>query len=69
MGPAGIELATPGFAVRHASVADTKCPAWSGPKLFDTPKAFLKEFLEIVDFEKKSADDKKVWKNTQGAKC
>ena len=30
----------------------TKCRAWSGSKLFDTLTAFLKEFLQKVDFEK-----------------
>ena len=34
--------------------------------MFDTPKAFLKEFFEKVDFEKKSADDKKTGKITLG---
>ena len=29
---------------------------------------FLKDFFEKVDFEKKSADDKKAWKITQKAK-
>ena len=28
----------------------------------------LKEFFEKVDFEKKTADDKKAWKILQGAK-
>ena len=31
----------------------------SGPKLFDTLMVFLKGIFEKVDFEKKSADDKK----------
>ena len=34
----------------------TNCRACSGSKLFDT---LMKEFFEKVDFEKKSADDKK----------
>ena len=29
---------------------------------------FLKDFYEKVDFEKKSADDKKAWKITELAK-
>ena len=37
-----------------------KRPARSGSKLFDSLIVFLKEFLEKVDFEKKSADDKKA---------
>ena len=36
--------------------------------LFDTQKVFLKEFFEKVDFEKKSADDKKSMKNFRGGK-
>ena len=31
----------------------------SGSRLFDTLKVLLKDFFEKVDFEKKSADDKK----------
>ena len=30
----------------------TKCWAWSWSKLYDTPKAFLKDFFEKVDFER-----------------
>ena len=46
-----------------------KCQAGSGSKLFDTLMVFLKEFLEKVDFEKKSADGKKnLAKITQKAK-
>ena len=37
-----------------------KCWAGSGPKLFDTQMIFLKEFFEMVDFEKKAAEDKKA---------
>ena len=37
----------------------TKRRAWSGSKLIDTQLVFLKEFFEKVDFEKKSADNKK----------
>ena len=42
--------------------------ARSRSKLFDTLMAFLKEFFETVDFEKKSADNKKACKITQYAK-
>ena len=42
----------------------TKCPAWSGSKLFDTLLLFLKEFFENIDFEKKiSADDQNSSRN------
>ena len=34
--------------------------AWSGSKLFDTLMVFSKEYFEKDDFEKKSADDKKM---------
>ena len=34
--------------------------AKSGSKLFDTLMVFLKEFFRKVDFEQKSADDKKA---------
>ena len=41
----------------------TKCPAWSGSKLFDTLIVFLKEFFEKVDFEKnQQTTKKKAWK-------
>ena len=43
----------------------TKCWAWSGSKLFDTLMIFLKEFFKNINFEKKSADDKKARKFTQ----
>ena len=49
----------------------TKRLAWSGSNLFDTQMVFLKEFFKNVDFDKnnnKTADDKKAWKITQGAK-
>ena len=36
-----------------------KCRACSGPKIFDTQMVLLKEFFEKVNFEKKSADDKR----------
>ena len=48
--------------------APTQYQDWSRSDLFDTQMVFLKEFLEKVDFEKKSADDKNAWKITQGAK-
>ena len=35
---------------------------WSEYNLFDTQIIFLKEFFEKVDFEKKSADDKRSMK-------
>ena len=41
--------------------------AWSGSKLFDILMVFLKEFFQKVNFEKKTADDKKAWKITQNA--
>ena len=41
----------------------TKCQALSGSKLFDTLMVFLKEFFKKVDFEKKSADNKKKHEN------
>ena len=41
--------------------------AWSGSKLFDILIVFLKEFFWKINFEKKSADDKKAWKITQYA--
>ena len=41
----------------------TKCPAWSGSNLFETQMVFLKEFSEKVDFEEKSAYDKKSMNN------
>ena len=37
----------------------TECLARSECKLFDTLIVFLKEFFQKVDFEKKSADNKK----------
>ena len=37
-------------------------------KMFDTLKVFQKDFFEKVDFEKKSADDKRACKITQLAK-
>ena len=37
-------------------------------KPVDTLMVFLKEFLEKVNFEKKSVDDNKTIKNTQHAK-
>ena len=43
------------------------CQAWSGSKLFDILMVFLKEIFQKVNFEKKSADDKKAWKITQYA--
>ena len=45
---AGIELATPGYAVRHVSVPDTLWTALGGPQM-----VFLKDFFEKVDFEKR----------------
>ena len=36
--------------------------------MFDALMVFLKEFFEKVDSEKKSADDKKARKISQGAK-
>ena len=41
--------------------------AWSGSKLFDILMVFLKEFFWKINFEKKSADDKKARKITQYA--
>ena len=41
--------------------------AWSGSKLFDILMVFLKEFFQKVNFETKSADDKKARKITQYA--
>ena len=46
----------------------TKCLAWFASILFDTQMVFQKEFFEKFDFEKKSADDKKARKISQGAK-
>ena len=46
----------------------TKCRAWSGSKLFDTPMVFLKEFCKKVEFEKNQQTTKKAWKITQEAK-
>ena len=40
----------------------TNCRARSGSKQFDTLMVSLKEFFEKVNFEKKSADDKKAEK-------
>ena len=37
----------------------TKRRAWSGSKLFDTLIVFLKEFFEIVNFEKNQQTTKK----------
>ena len=46
----------------------TECQAGSGSNRFDTQMLLLKEFFEKVDFEKKSVDDIKVQKISQGAK-
>ena len=47
----------------------TECRSWSGSRLLDTLMVFLKEFFKKVNFEKKSADDRrKAWKITQHAK-
>ena len=40
-------------------------PTNPGSKLFDILMVFLKEFFQKVNFEKKSADNKKAWKITQ----
>ena len=42
--------------------------AWSGTKLFDTLMVYLKEFFKKVDFEKKTAKGKNVWKIFPGGK-
>ena len=51
------------FETRSGS---TKCRAWSGSNPFDTQMVFLKEFFQKVDFEKKSAEDKKAWTISRG---
>ena len=38
----------------------TKCKVRSGSKLFNTMNVFLKEILKNVNFEKKSANEKKI---------
>ena len=52
------------------SSADNVCKQFgprSGSKLFDILIVFLKDFFQKVNFEKKTADDKKAGKITQHA--
>ena len=71
---AGVELETPGSAVRHASVVRhlstaLRNPVRSGPrsKPFDKLIAEMKEFYEKLSL-KKSADDNRIMKITQESK-
>ena len=65
MSPVDIDNLCKQFGTRSEG---TKHQAWSGSKLYDTLRVFLKYFYEKLDFQKKLADDKKAWKVTQHTK-
>ena len=51
------------FFQKNLSGTLSECQSCSVSKPFDTLIVFLKEFFEIINFEKKSADDNKSTKN------